>query len=60
MGKKEDLTIYLDPIHLRLIDDLMPFYGNSRPEVVRNIVLDWLKANMGWETIRKRKGVKKF
>ena len=55
---KKDLTIYLDPIHFRLIDDLMPFYGNSQPEVVRNIVVDWLKTNRGWEEIRKRKGVK--
>jgi hypothetical protein len=56
--KKQGLTVYLDAIHLRLIDDLMTFYGNTRPEVVRNIVIEWLKSNRGWGEIRKRRGVK--
>ncbi len=58
MARKAPLSVYLDEIHLELVDDLMPFYGNARAEVVRNIVIDWLKSNVGWEAIRKRKGVK--
>jgi hypothetical protein len=43
---------------LDLLDDLTPFYGNGTAEVARNVIVDWLKSNMGWDAIRKRKGVK--
>lgn len=58
MGQKDQLTIRLDAIHLRLIDDLQPFYGNSRPEVVRAIVIDWLKSQLGNEALRKKRAIR--
>ncbi len=33
-------------VHLKLIDDLMPTYGNTRSEVVRTLVHDWLNTNV--------------
>ena len=58
MPGKTKLTVNLDPIHLDLLADLMPFYGNGPAEVARNVIVDWLRTNLGWDTIRKRKGVK--
>ncbi len=58
MAQKDQLTIRLDTIHLRLLDDLQPFYGNSRPEVVRAIVIDWLKSQLGNEVLRKKRAIR--
>lgn len=43
----------MDYIHWSLIQDLVPFYGSTEAEVVRNIVLMWLHENIGSETIKK-------
>jgi len=58
MTPKDQLTIRLDPIHLKLLDDWLPFYGNSRPEVVRFIVIDWLRSKYGDDGLRKKKAIK--
>ena len=58
MSRKDQLTVRLDPIHLKLIDDYIPFYGNSRPEVVRIIVIDWLQHRLGDEGLREKKAIK--
>ena len=52
-NQKKGRTIKLDDVHWRIIRGLQPFYGNSEPEVVRNIVLMWLNENIGSEAIRK-------
>jgi len=46
-------SIRLDEIHWEIIRGLIPFYGNSEPEVVRTIVQMWLHENIGSNTIRK-------
>ena len=57
MARKDQLTVHLDPVHLKLIDGLQPFLGNSRPEVVRNIVMMWLKTEYGIEGLQERKAI---
>lgn len=58
MSQKDPITIRLDPVHLALLDDWMPYFGNSRPEVVRYIVLDWLRLRLGDEGLRAKKAIK--
>jgi len=58
MSEKDQLTIRLDPIHLELIDRLQPFFGNSRGEVIRAIVIDWLHKELGIDGLRSRKAVR--
>ncbi len=58
MVRKGQVAVGLDAVHLELIDDLRPFYGNSRSEVIRNIIIDWLEAKYGLEGLKKKKVVK--
>lgn len=43
----------MDTIQWELIQGLIPFYGSTEAEVVRNIVLMWLNENIGSKTIEK-------
>ncbi len=58
MVRKGQVAVALDTVHLELIDDLQPFFGNSRSEVIRNIVINWLKDEIGLEGLKKKKVVK--
>lgn len=58
MAQKDRIMVRFDPVHLKLLDDLQPFFGNSRPEVIRTIVLAWLQAQHGIEGLRAKKAVR--
>ena len=51
-------TIKLDKVHWQIIHGLIPFYGNSNPEVVRTIVMMWINDNIGKDTIQKLEKLK--
>lgn len=44
--KKAEVRVFLDGVHLKLVDDLMPAFGNTRSEVIRRLVQDWLSTNI--------------
>jgi len=44
--KKAEVRVFLDGVHLKLIDDLMPVFGNTRSEVIRTLIQDWLSNNI--------------
>lgn len=44
--KKAEVRVFLDGVHLKLIDDLIGVYGNTRSEVIRTLIQDWLSANI--------------
>lgn len=52
-GQKTAKSIRIDDIQWDLIKGLVPFYGSTEAEVVRNIVLMWLNENIGSKTIEK-------
>lgn len=33
----------LDKVHLDIIDGLIPFFGCTREEVIKFIIIDWMK-----------------
>lgn len=51
-NKKTVKSVRLDDVHWQMLEDLTPFYGSNRAEVIRNIVLMWLDKNLGSETIK--------
>lgn len=44
--KKAEVRVFLDGVHLKIIDDLIPSHGNTRSEVIRTIIHSWLSANV--------------
>jgi hypothetical protein len=36
--QKNGKTVKLDEVHWKIVNGLIPFYGNSEPEVIRTIV----------------------
>lgn len=48
---KEECQVVLDKNHLKLIDNLIPFYGDDRSEVIRTIIIDWFKTEYGLDNI---------
>jgi len=52
-NQKLQKTIRLDEVQWNIIRGLIPFYGSTESEVVRNIVMMWLDQNLGSKTIEK-------
>jgi hypothetical protein len=52
-NQKIGKTVKLDEVHWQIIKGLIPFYGNSEPEVIRTIVLMWINDNIGTDAIQK-------
>lgn len=38
-----DVLLGLDKVHLDIIDGLIPFYGRTREEVIKFIIINWMK-----------------
>lgn len=45
-AKKAEVRVFLDGVHLKLVDDFIGVYGNTRSEVIRTLIQDWLSANI--------------
>ena len=48
----------LDSIHLKLLHDLEPLYGNSKSEVARYLLVESIEAKHGLERLREKKAIK--
>jgi len=57
-NRKIGKTVKLDEIHWQIIQGLIPFYGNSEPEVIRTIVMMWLHENIGSDAMQKLENLK--
>jgi len=53
--EKTARSVRLDDIHWELVEKLIPFYGTTKGEVIRNIVLMWMHDNLGSETMKELK-----
>jgi hypothetical protein len=51
--QRKTKSIRLDDIHWELLRGLIPFYGATEPEVIRNIVVMWLHENISGKSIEK-------
>ena len=44
--KKAEVRVFLGGVQLKLVDDLIGVYGNTRSEVIRNIIQSWMNDNI--------------
>lgn len=44
--KKAEVRVFLGGVQLKTVDDLIGIYGNTRSEVIRNIIQFWLNDNV--------------
>ncbi len=44
--KKTEVRVFLEGVQLKVVDDLIGIYGNTRSEVIRNIIQFWLNDNI--------------
>ena len=62
--KKAEVRVFLDGVHLKIIDDLVPSHGNTRSEVIRTLVHEWLSANVekikDWQRLRAEASAKGY
>jgi hypothetical protein len=57
-NQKIGKTVKLDDVHWQIVQGLIPFYGNSEPEVIRTIVMMWIHDNIGSDAIQKLENLK--
>lgn len=46
-----ELDIELHEVHIKLLEDLIPFFGDDIEEVIRYIIIDWVGENLEREKI---------
>lgn len=44
--KKAEVRVFLGGAQLKVVDDLIGIYGNTRSEVIRNLIQSWLDNNI--------------
>jgi hypothetical protein len=58
MVTKEQISVRLDPIHLRLLQGLTPLYGTTKGEVARYLIVESLEEKHGLDALREKKAIK--
>ncbi len=53
-GDKDQLSLRIDGSHIRALEQLEPGLGNNVSEIIRYIVIDWIKQNMGIEWMKEK------
>ena len=51
---KYQATLRMDEAHFSAIDALAPGLGSNRGEIIRFIVIDWMKQNLGIDWMREK------
>lgn len=58
MPTKEQVSVRLDAIHLKELQDLQPHYGNSNSEVARYLLVESLEQKHGLAGLREKKAIR--
>jgi len=58
MVVKNQVSIRLDPAHLKELEDLQPHYGNSNGEVARFLIVEALENKHGLDGLRAKKAIR--
>jgi hypothetical protein len=58
MTVKSQVSVRLDPAHVRELRDLQPHFGNSPAEVARHLLVDALEEKHGLEGLREKKAIR--
>ena len=52
-SNKKPTRVYLDPVYEKILDGFIPVLGSSTGEVIRSIIVEWVKNNIGFEKLEK-------
>lgn len=58
MGNKTQVSVRLDPVHVKELHDLQPHYGNTAGEVARFLLVESLEHKHGLEKLREKKAIR--
>lgn len=58
MTVKSQVSVRLDAIHLRELQDLQPHFGNSKSEVARYLLIESLEHKHTLEGLREKKAIR--
>lgn len=58
MKSKAQVSVRLDPLHLKLLEGLQPIYGSSRSEVARQLIVEGMEQKIGLERLREKKAIR--
>jgi hypothetical protein len=58
MANKDQISVRLDPVHLKELHDLQPHFGNSNSEVARYLLVESLQQKHGLEGLREKKAIR--
>lgn len=62
--KKAEVRVFIDGVHLKIIDDLIPSHGTTRSEVIRTLIHEWLSSNVDkikeWQRLKKEAAAKGY
>jgi len=47
-------SLKIDSGHIKALEELEPGFGSNVSEIIRFIVIDWLKQNMGIEWMKEK------
>ena len=58
MVTKTQVSVRLDELHLKLLEQLEPLYGNSKSEVARALVVEGIVNKHGLERLREKGAIR--
>ena len=58
MPAKNQISVRLDPVHLRELQDLQPHFGNSKGEVARYLLVEALVQKHSLDGLRQKKAIR--
>jgi len=57
MRNKSQLSVRLDRVHFKELEDLTPHYGTTRGEVARFLLIEALQDKHGLDRLREKKAI---
>jgi Arc/MetJ-type ribon-helix-helix transcriptional regulator len=58
MANKTQVSVRLDPMHLRELRDLEPHFGNNASEVARTLLVQMLEQKHGLDRLREKRAIR--
>lgn len=58
MVNKTQVSVRLDPVHLKELNDLQPHFGNTPSEVARHLLVESLEHKHGLDRLREKKAIR--
>ncbi len=50
---KEKIVVEMDRIHAEMVEALIPFFGQDKSEVLRNVAIRWMEEHIGTDAFKR-------